>query len=774
MRLAILAFAAGIAGLQCQPELPALEPCLLLALAGFLAAALGRRCKSAWAPLPFLLSCAVLGVAYAGWRAELRLQDSLSEAATTRDIQLVGVIASLPQRSERGVRFVFDVEQVFPPELQVPAHLQLSAYRPAIADGEPFAPQAGERWRLPVRLRPPHGNANPGGFDYEAWLLERNIRAVGYVRPGAAQRLSPLVSQPGYWLERLRAHIRGNFERQLPEADYPWSGILIALAMGDQHAMPADSWRIFNRTGTSHLNSISGLHVTMVAALIGRLVGWLWRRIPWLVLRCPAQTASLLATASGALAYALLAGFAVPAQRTAYMLLVSMLAMLSGRVLCASRILLLALLVVLLIDPWSVLAVGFWLSFMAVAALLFVAGGQFRPAHNWRERLYGWSLVQWAATLASLPILLLVFQQFSLVSPLANALAIPVIGLLVTPLALLASVLPWGPLMVLAHVILDGLMHALAWFAEWPLWQSPAPPAWAVGLAMLGVFVALLPRGVAGRGLGLCLVLPLLAWPAPRLPAAEVRIDILDVGQGLASVIRTATHVLIYDPGPLYSAESDAGQRVVLPYLRSLGIGRIDRLIITHRDSDHAGGAAALLSQLAVDSVWSSVAGFQGERCVAGQRWQWDGVAFEILHPEAAAYATPTRSNHLACVLRISTGDRHVLLSSDIEAEDEFSLLRRVPERLPADLLLVPHHGSKTSSTAAFLDAVQAPVAVIPVGFMNRFGHPHPSVLARYRERGIRLWRTDQQGAISLAMSAQGGLSLSAWREEHPRYWHGR
>lgn len=773
MRLAILAFAAGIAGLQCQPELPALAPCLLLALAGSLVAVLAQQRGLAWARLLFLVSCALLGFAYAAWRAELRLADALDEAAMDKDIQLVGVIAGLPQRVERGVRFVFDVEQALTPGVRVPAHLQLSAYRPATAGTPLFAPQPGERWLLPVRLRSPHGNANPGGFDYEAWLLERNIRATGYLRPGPTERLSPLVGRPGYWLERVRADIRDNFERQLPAADYPWSGILIALAMGDQRAMPSDSWRIFNRTGTSHLNSISGLHVTMVAALFGSLVAWVWRRIPWLVLRCPAQTASLLATASGALGYALLAGFAVPAQRTAYMLLFSVLAMLSGRVLCASRILLLALLLVLLIDPWSVLAVGFWLSFMAVAALLFIAGGQFRPVSNWRERLYGWSLVQWAATLASLPILLLVFQQFSLVSPLANALAIPVIGLLVTPLALLAALLPWWPVMALAHFILDGLMRCLSWLAEWPLWQAPAPPAWAVGLAMLGVFVALLPRGVPGRGLGLCLVLPLLAWPAPRVPAAEARIDVLDVGQGLASVIRTENHVLIYDPGPLYSAESDAGQRVVLPYLRRLGIDRIDRMIITHRDSDHAGGAGSLLSHLLVDSVWSSVADFRGERCMAGQRWQWDGVDFEILHPEPTAYATPTRSNHLACVLRISAGNRHVLLTSDIEAEDELALLRRVPERLPADLLLVPHHGSKTSSTAAFLDAVQAPLAIIPVGFRNRFGHPHPGVLARYRERGIRWWRTDLQGAVGVALSAQG-LSLSAWREEHPRYWHGR
>ena len=308
----------------------------------------------------------------------------------------------------------------------------------------------------------------------------------------------------------------------------------------------------------------------MVAALFGLLTGFVWRRVPALALRLPAQRAALLAGCLAAFFYVLLAGFAVPAQRTLYMLLVAALAMSSGRVIAPSRTLLLALLVVLLIDPWAVLAAGFWLSFGAVGALLYVGSAVVGEADGWRARIRSWGVVQWAATLASLPVLLLVFQQFSLVSPLANAVAIPVVSFVITPLALLAAVIPWWPIAALAHAVLGWLMLFLEWCATWPVWQAPAPPLWAAVVAGIGVAVCLLPRGMPGRLLGVALLLPAIFWPVARPPEGEAWITVLDVGQGLATVVRTREHTLIYDPGPLYSAESDAGQRVVVPYLRSL------------------------------------------------------------------------------------------------------------------------------------------------------------------------------------------------------------
>ena len=643
-------------------------------------------------------------------------------------------------------------------------------------DGEEFVRQPlrpGERWQLTVRLKRPHGNANPHGFDYEAWLLERNIRATGYVRQNPPQRLDEMVWRPDYVVERLRLGVRDSFATLLPADNYPWAGILVALVVGDQRAIQGDLWTTFNRTGTTHLMSISGLHVTMVAALFGLLAGSVWRRIPALALRLPAQRAALLAGCLAAFFYVLLAGFAVPAQRTLYMLLVAALAMGSGRVVAPSRTLSLALLVVLLIDPWAVLAAGFWLSFGAVGALLYVGSAVVGESGGWRQRIRSWGVVQWAATLASLPVLLLVFQQFSLVSPLANALAIPVVSFVVTPLALLAAVIPWWPIAALAHAVLGWLMVFLEWCATWPVWLAPAPPLWAAVVAGLGVAICLLPRGMPGRLLGVALLLPAIFWPVARPAAGEAWVTVLDVGQGLAVVVRTRDHTLIYDPGPLYSAESDAGQRVVVPYLRSLGIDAVDVLMVTHRDSDHAGGMASVQSALAVGKVLSSLGDGAGEPCRNGQNWDWNGVRLTVLHPAAEDYAEQRKSNNLSCVLRIEAGGKRMLLTSDIEARDEAAMLQRDPAALAADVLLVPHHGSRTSSTPAFIAAVGAQHAVIPVGYRNRFGHPKAEVLERYEAAGMNLWRTDRDGALRVALDPQG-TSISAWRDERRRYWQGR
>ena len=388
---------------------------------------------------------------------------------------------------------------------------------PARAAGGRLHP--GERWRLTVRLRRPHGNANPQGFDYEAWLLERNIRALGAVKPdkragngadsdagGGNRRLDAFVVRPGYLVERLREAVRDRFVAALP--DTPYRGVLVALAIGDQRAIPSAQWTLFNRTGVTHLVSISGLHVTMLAALFAGLVGWLWRRSERLMLRLPAPKAALLAGWLAACAYALLAGFEVPVQRTLYMLSVAVLALCSGRNFGSGRILLAALFIVLLIDPWAVLSIGFWLSFGAVAALLYAGGTRLRQPERpagvarWRALALHWGAAQWAVTVAGLPLLLLFFQQFSLVSPLANALAIPVVSLLITPLTLLCAVLPWSWLLHVDHWLLAQLMAVLHELSAWPVWQQPAPPLWAILLALGGVAGLLLPRGFPARWLG--------------------------------------------------------------------------------------------------------------------------------------------------------------------------------------------------------------------------------------------------------------------------------
>lgn len=509
----------------------------------------------------------------------------------------------------------------------------------------------------------------------------------------------------------------------------------------------------------------------MVAALFAALVGWLWRRSEGLMLLLAAPKAAIAAGWLAAFGYALLAGFAVPTQRTLYMLSVVALALWSGRNLGASRSLLLALLVVLLLDPWAVLAPGFWLSFAAVGVLFFVGTARLGAPLGWRATLARWGATQWAVTVGTLPLLLLLFQQFSLVSPLANALAIPVVSFLITPLALLFALIPWPPLLQLDHWLLSTLMAFLEWLARWPLWQQPAPPLAATVLALLGVLCLLLPRGFPARWLGVCLLLPALFWPAARPAPGEAWVDVLDVGQGLAVVVRTAEHALLYDTGPLYSAESDAGQRIVVPFLRATGVERLDAVIVTHRDKDHSGGIVAIREALPVGRWLSSLPELEGERCAAGQTWEWDGVRFTMLHPEAAAYRLQTsKTNNMSCVLRLENPSGSVLLTSDIEARDERKLLARVPELLRSEVLLVPHHGSGTSSTPAFIAGVGAREVIIPVGYRNRYQHPRPDVVARYA--GSRVWRTDSDGAVRIELA--GRVALSAYRSEYRRYWQGQ
>jgi competence protein ComEC len=771
MRISIIAFALGVGLIQMQETLPAWPLVAGLPFAALLLLLWSGRHRNEAGRVASTLACALLGLAWAALLAGQRLQDQLPAEWEGRDVQIVGVVAALPHAFERGERFEFDVESVDTPGARLPQRIMLSWYHGALEDEwrERLAIRPAERWRFTVRLKRPHGNANPHGFDYEAWLFERGLRATGYVRPRAvAERLDDFVWRPGYAIERWRERIRRSFFEVLPDA--PYGGILAALAIGDEQAIPGDQWRLFRQTGVTHLMSISGLHVTMVAALFAGLSGWLWRRSERLMLLLPAQKAAVAAGWLAACGYSLLAGFAVPAQRTLYMLTVVALALWSGRNLGASRSLLLALLLVLLLDPWAVLSPGFWLSFAAVGLLFFVATSRVGVARGWRAVLAAWGATQWAVTIGTLPLLLLMFQQFSLVSPAANALAIPLVSFVITPLALLFAVIPWPLLLHCDHWLLSALMRFLEWLAVWPVWQQPAPPLAAALVAVPGVIWLLLPRGFPARWVGLCLLLPMLLWPAPRPAAGDAWVDVLDVGQGLAVVVRTAGHTLLYDTGPLYSAESDAGQRIVVPYLRAHGVEQLDVLIVTHRDKDHSGGVVAVREALPPARMLSSVAELQPERCVAGQAWQWDGVRFTILHPVDGDYdRQAAKTNHMSCVLRVENAAGSVLLTSDIEARDEQALLARSPALLASDVLLVPHHGSATSSTPAFIAAVGAREVVIPVGYRNRFQHPRPEVVERYS--ASRVWRSDRDGAVRISLA--GGISLSSYRTAYRRYWHG-
>lgn len=770
MRLSILAFAAGIFWLQQQSRLPesgTLFLCLLLALV--LTGALLRWWRRGWW-LGALPTALLAGVLWASSLASARLDDALAPEWEGREVTVVGVIADLPQQLPHGQRFLFQRESCETPDARVPEKLWLGWYgggRVGAADLRP-----GQRWRLTLRLKRPHGHANPHGFDYEAWLFERGIRATGYVRAKPAPvLLNAMVWSPELAIERWRWYWRQGLQAALPAADYPYAGVIVALALGDQRAIAPELWSVFSRTGVVHLFSVSGLHVTMLAALAAGLFAAFWRRWPALCLRLPARRAGVLAGVLTAAIYSLIAGFGIPAQRTLYMLGVAALALYCGRPLAASRVLALALLLVLLFDPLAVQSAGFWLSFAAVAALLFIAGGRREHERSWRALLLEWARTQWAATLVTLPLLLWLFQQFSLVSPLSNAFAIPAVSLLLTPLALLATVLPVWPLPEVAHALLSVLMAALRWCAAWPVWQAPAPDWSGVVLALAGVAWLLLPRGFPGRWLGAILILPLLLTPAPRPEHGEAWVEVLDVGQGQAVLIRTQQHALLYDVGPGYAPSADAGQRVLLPYLRSQGVTHLDRVVLSHRDRDHVGGFFSLAAALPIGEIFSSFpveAG--GEACVRGMRWQWESVDFAFLHPRREDIGRVRDGNRISCVLRVTAAGKSLLLPGDVDVRTEAELLADDPAALAADLVLLPHHGSRSSSSPAFVAAVAAREALVSAGYRNPFGHPRPEVVERYRNHGARLWRTDRDGALSLQLGASG-VRISAWRQLRQRYW---
>jgi competence protein ComEC len=554
----------------------------------------------------------------------------------------------------------------------------------------------------------------------------------------------------------------------------------VALAVGDQQAIEPELWQTFARTGVTHLLSVSGLHVTMVAGLAAWLASWLWRRSTRLPLRLPGQKVAAVAGFLAAVAYCLLAGFAVPSQRTLYMLAVVALALWTGRTTVVSRVLATALLVVLLLDPWAVLAAGFWLSFGAVAVLFYVGAGRLGEGH-W---LAAWGRVQWAVTIGTLPALLALFQQFSLVSPVANAIAIPLVSLVVTPLALLGALPFTDPLLWLAQWLTRLLMIFLDWLAAspWAIWQQHAPPGWAVVLGLAGTAWMLLPRGFPARWLGLVALLPLLLVPPERPAMGEARVTVLDVGQGEAVHVQTASHDLLYDTGPAFSADANSGNRVIVPYLRALGVRRLDTLVVSHEDKDHAGGAESVLEAVPTALLLTSVP-FDNplsaepvayRPCVDGEAWEWDGVRFATLHPPAADYAGRGRkSNEMSCVLKVAAPGASLLLTGDIDAAVEEELAARHEPELRAQVLVPPHHGSRSSSSPRLVAVVGARTVLIPVGYRNPFGHPKPDVLARYAAAGADVHRTDLEGALGVCLGSRDSAVVGE-RARQRRYWHGR
>ena len=742
---------------------------------------------------------AALGWSLTGVRAHLKLEQHIQPDLEGQNLRLTGVVAAMPQFHDAGVRFVFEVEQA---DFQgrpvaVPPKILLGWYGGSWTGPEvlsdlqptPMAIQAGERWQFTVRLKAPNGNFNPHGFDYELWLWEQGIQATGYVRSGARdpapRRMEATWLHPVEWArQQVRDAIfkRGQQERGQQDS---W-GVVAALVVGDQRAIDRAQWEVFRITGVAHLMSISGLHITMLAWLAAALVGVCWRTRSRLCLWIPAPVAAAWVGLAVATAYALFSGWGLPAQRTICMLATWTLLQYLGRRWPWTVQWMLACAVVVAWDPWALMQAGFWLSFVAVG-VLFVAGpnqseqtpSPYRHLKNlWKE--------QWVVTLALTPLTLLLFGQVSWVGLLANLVAIPWVTLLVTPLSLLGMVVPlsWDA----AAWTLQGLLVLLHHMAQWSWAVSflPQAPWWAGALGLGGGALLVLNLPWCMRLAGVPLLMPLLFWHVPTPAPGQFEVLAADVGQGTAVLVRTSQHALLYDAGPRYSKDSDAGHRILVPLLRSLDV-KLNRLVLSHRDADHVGGALAVLkAHPQADLVSSLEDGHElthlvqsrtsgvntTERCEAGQQWTWDRVHFEFLHPQAEDYGRSRKPNAVSCVLRISAAPvngqtRTVLLTGDIERSEEKSLLQS-GEPLQSHLLLVPHHGSKTSSSRAFLEAVQPEQALVQAGYRNRYGHPAPHVMQRYQDLGIEVLDSTRCGAYTWRSDA----AATCARDTQRRYWH--
>jgi competence protein ComEC len=820
--LGFAAMAAAVAGAAAQLQQPLLwqeaayAGCIVVALGSWLRirgrVAMQQRPRSRLALA--LLAGALAGFGTTGWRACAYADEALDPLLEGRDLRVVGRVAQMPQHGEGGIRFRFDVESatwaapadpststspvpVPVPVPRVPASVALGWYatgtgawgRGATESGPPALPaaapgplHAGERWRLTVRLKAPHGTVNPHGFDQELWLWDQGVAASGYVRTGARdappERIAATRAHP---VERARETVRDAVLARID--DRRRAGVIAALVTGDQAAIERADWDVFRATGVAHLVAISGLHITMFAWLAALLVGAAWRRSARLMLWWPAQQAALAGGVGLAGLYALFSGWGVPSQRTVWMLASVALLRLSGRRWPWPHVWLAACAVVVAVDPWALMQAGFWLSFVAVAALFATDGAQDGAGPGgWRAHAVRLAREQSVVTLALTPLTLLLFQQFSLVGLLANALAIPWVTLVVTPLAMLGAVVPafWD----LAARAVQAMAGVLQWLAAMPFatLSMPAPPLWLAMAGIVGGVLVAMRLPPALRMLGLPLLLPVLLWQAPRPATGEFELVAADIGQGNAVLVRTAGHSLLYDTGPRYSLESDAGHRVLVPLLRALG-ERLDLLVLSHRDSDHTGGAAAVLAMQARAAVLGSIeathplqASRPVRRCIAGQRWEWDGVVFEVLHPlegDETANGGRPKPNAISCVLRIGNGRAAVLLAGDIERPQELALVsRNAPGALRADLLLVPHHGSRTSSSVEFLDAVRPKLALVQAGYRNRFGHPAKAVLETYAAQGARVVDSPHCGAATWSSIAPADVRCE--RVERARYWQHR
>lgn len=772
MFAAALAFLTGNLFLHQFTELPEWQAPLWLVALSIVVASISRRL-----PLKMLL-WVLTGALFTLHFAQQRLSERLPSELAGIDIDAIGIVSSIPMLKEEGaIRFRFEVEQAIQKDkpINLPELIRISWYHNM---GE--QPKAGERWQLRVRLKPPNGSLNPGGFDYEKWLFQEAIGATGYVR--SSEENNRLDDVPGYSLAAIRTAIYNNLVNHTP--DTVERGVLIALALGERRDISPEQWSLFFNTGTNHLVAISGLHIGLVAGLIFLLIRWGWGWLPqrWGSVIAAPRIAAIVAMII-ALLYAALAGFSIPTQRALLMLVLAFGAIVLQRPVRPVQLLSFALLMVLLLDPFASLSVGFWLSFAAVA--LIFAGINRKD----ESKLIRYGKIQWLLFLGLAPLLILFFGRVSLLAPIANLMAVPWVSLWVVPLTLLGVVLlPLSTglaelVLYLASKGMSGLSALLTWLDGWiePLAVVPAND-WLLVPAAIGIAILLFYKRWQ-RSMGLFGLLPLVLINPAQLQHGEARFTLLDVGQGLAAVVETRDHTLIFDTGARYHSGFNFGDAAILPYLRYRGLEQIDTLVVSHGDNDHIGGAKSLYDQTKIVNIMTSVPemlpwgdeiggvdGIGSRPCNAGEQWAWDGVRFEFLHPQSLDL--PLSENNLSCVLKVATLNKSVLLTGDIESQAEKIITDVYGVKLRADILVAPHHGSKTSSSQSFIELVAPEWVLFPVGYRNRYHFPHQTVVARYQNQGSQILHSDRAGAISFKLCEKCPLNPQRFRQQERRYWH--
>jgi competence protein ComEC len=719
------------------------------------------------------LFIAILGCLFILWRSEQLLQWQLPTDWEGKTITVTGMVDSLPKIDDGNIQFELLTQTIN----YLPQHtrLQLSWYNAATAN-PPTVLHAGETWQLQVRLKRPHSLLNPGGFDYEQWLFARGIRATGYIVNNVANtRLAQQAWR--YPIDNVRERLQKKIQNTI--AGEPTIGLITALIMGAQNDITQPQWQVMRATGTNHLMAIAGVHIAFMTGFVYAIVNFLWRRSRHLPLYLPTHQAAACASLIAAIIYSALAGFALPTQRALIMLVVFMLGLFTRRTLNPWNALALALLIILIHDPLATLSVSFWLSFGAVFAIIYGITGRLKPTGLWWK--YG--RVQWVITIALIPISLTLFNQTSLISLVANLIAVPAVGLLVLPFCLIGALLlvlcpplaHW--MLLLAAKIIAVIWMVLAWLGnlDMAVWQQSIPNGWILAATAIGVLLLIAPHGLPARWLGFVWLSPLLFYQPPKPALGTANVSLLEVGQGLSTVVQTAHHTLLFDTGPPMGKHDDAGQRVILPFLATSGIKKLDTMVISHGDSDHSGGAVSILKQMPVSTILTSVperfATNNAQLCHDQITWQWDGVTFRMLYPMLELLG---QGNNSSCILQVSTQHGTLLLTGDIEKPAEIYLLEHSPDLLPATVLVAPHHGSITSSTDAFVRAVHARYVLFSTGYKNRYHFPSDIVVARYRQDGAQPFNTADDGAVMLQLGGEqpDGVAVKTQREVDKKVWH--